>query len=312
MEISLILLKKLGIMFISMIVGFSLSRADVINKKGDKYLSNFLLYIIFPVVIINSFAIKRTEKNFYGFLDSFFLAIVSILLSMIVSYIIYEKYAYKKTGKAMRIDDVGVAFSSAGFMGIPIVSSMFGKDAVFFASSFAAILTFLQWTYGVMLIADSKDYIKAKKIFLNPVLISMVTGIIIYISDIHINSAISSFFNIFSYLNAPVVMIILGIYLDQIKVFSMFKEKSVYLSSILRLVLIPVLTALTIKFLPGNTEIKLITMIAASAPVGSNVAIFARLYGGDYTKAVKIVCMSTILSVITMPVIIGFSNFIFK
>ena len=311
MEISLILLKKLGVMFSYMLLGYVLYKTGLLNEKRNKYLSNFLLYIIFPVVIVNSFAIHRTEDNLSGFVDSFLLAVVSIAISMLISHLIYEKYTYRKFKKKMPIDDIGVAFSSAGFMGLPIVASMFGRGAVFFASSFAAILTFLQWTYGVMVIADSKEYVRVKKILLNPVLISMVIGIIIYLCEITVPSPVKAVFKGISFFNAPVVMIILGVYLAQTEILSMFTDRSVYVSSFLRLIFVPLATMAVIKFLPGSTEIKLITMIAASAPVGSNVAIFAQLYGGDYTKAVKIVCMSTVLCVITMPLIIGLANTLF-
>ena len=312
MEISLILFKKLLIMFIYMFFGYVFFKSGIITEKRNRYLSNILLYIIFPVVIVNSFAVKKTADNLSAFLSSFFLAIISLLISMFISHIIYERYYYKRYEKKMKVDDIGVAFSSAAFMGIPIVASLFTKNSVFYVSSFAAILTFLQWTYGVRVMSGSGEYIKIKKILTNPVLISMLIGLFLYSFEIEVVSPIRNIFAVISYLNAPIVMIILGVYLAQTDILSMFSDKTVYLSSFLRLILIPLLTMLIINFIPASKDIKMIIMIAASAPVGSNVAIFAKIYGGDYKKAVKIVCMSTLLCIISMPMILGISNVFFK
>lgn len=312
MEISIILLKKLIVMFIYMMIGYFLCRAEILTKKRNKYLSNILLYIIFPIVIINSFAIKKTEYNFSGFLDSVVLALISIGVSMLVSHLIYERYFKFKYGRKYPVDDIGVAFSSAGFMGIPIVASLFGQKSVFYVSAFAAILTFLQWTYGVMVMADSKEYVRIKKIITNPVLISMIVGFIIYFRNISLPPAIRMGFKLVGYANAPVVMIILGVYLAQTDVIKMFRERKIYFSAFIRLIFIPIITMFAISKIHADYTIKLITMIAVSAPVGSNVAIFAEIYGGDYKRAVKIVCLSTILCVITMPIIIGISERVFS
>ena len=99
-------------------------------------------------------------------------------------------------------------------------------------------------------------------------------------------------------------MIVLGTYLAQIRLSELFNDKGTYFCSVIRLFLIPAATAVLLLALPNEFRtMKLALLFAAAAPVGANVAIFAQLYDQDYTEAVKDVCMSTVFSIVSMPVI---------
>lgn len=114
-------------------------------------------------------------------------------------------------------------------------------------------------------------------------------------------------------MNAPVAMVIMGVYLAQLTVKDLFTEKYAYLSSILRLVVIPLLTIAVLSLIPGQyKDIRMAAFIAACAPVGSNVAIFAQLNQLDYGRAVKSVCLSTVFSILAMPVMVGIARMIWK
>ena len=108
-------------------------------------------------------------------------------------------------------------------------------------------------------------------------------------------------------------MIILGIYLAQLPFKEMLKGKEVYLCAVLRLVVIPLLSMAALSLLPAEyNTIKLAVLIAATAPVGSNVAIFAQINKKDYTQAVKTICLSTVLCVFTIPIIVGIANALWR
>lgn len=99
-------------------------------------------------------------------------------------------------------------------------------------------------------------------------------------------------------------MIVSGVYLAQTDLTGMLKNKKNYIVSACRLLVIPVLTALAFRFFPMKEEILTAVLIAAAAPVGSNAAVFAQQRNKDYKQAVEYVCMSTILCLITLPLII--------
>ena len=269
----------------------------MITVNGSKELSNLLLYIVLPAVIINSYNVKSTPERVEGIIISFIVSLIALILSICVCALVY--------GKRKKIEHFGVSFSNAGFMGIPIATAIIGNENVFYISAFVALLNILQWTYGVVVMTESKDCIKLDKLIKNPILIAMVIGLSIFFLQIPVPEVATKTISSLASLNAPTAMIILGVYLAQTDIKSVFVGKEMYITSFIRLVFIPVFTLLMLYFLPINQNIKLAVIIAASAPIGSNVAVFAQIYNLDYKHAVKTVCLTTILSVISMPFIIG-------
>ena len=297
MDLFTILLKQLMIMSIFICIGYILFKKKMITVNGSKELSNLLLYIVLPAVIINSYNVKSTPERVEGIIISFIVSLIALILSICVCALVY--------GKRKKIEHFGVSFSNAGFMGIPIATAIIGNENVFYISAFVALLNILQWTYGVVVMTESKDCIKLDKLIKNPILIAMVIGLSIFFLQIPVPEVATKTISSLASLNAPTAMIILGVYLAQTDIKSVFVGKEMYITSFIRLVFIPVFTLLMLYFLPINQNIKLAVIIAASAPIGSNVAVFAQIYDLDYTYAVKTVCLTTILSVISMPFIIG-------
>lgn len=297
MDLFTILLKQLMIMSIFICIGYILFKKKMITVNGSKELSNLLLYIVLPAVIINSYNVKITPERVEGIIISFIVSLIALILSICVCALVY--------GKRKKIEHFGVSFSNAGFMGIPIATAIIGNENVFYISAFVALLNILQWTYGVVVMTESKDCIKLDKLIKNPILIAMVIGLSIFFLQIPVPEVATKTISSLASLNAPTAMIILGVYLAQTDIKSVFVGKEMYITSFIRLVFIPVFTLLMLYFLPINQNIKLAVIIAASAPIGSNVAVFAQIYNLDYKHAVKTVCLTTILSVISMPFIIG-------
>ena len=169
---------------------------------------------------------------------------------------------------------------------------------------FASILNLLQWTYGIVIITRRKDMINIKKVFVNPVTISLVIGLFLFITGIKLPGVINSTMAGVAALNTPAAMIVLGYYLSCVRIRDLLLNPSLYLASFVRLIIIPLLTLLVLYIIPaGHGQIGMITLIAAATPVGTSTAIFAQKFGQDYERAVCMVCLSTLFSIITMPVV---------
>lgn len=172
------------------------------------------------------------------------------------------------------------------------------------SSERASILNLLQWTYGIVIITRRKDMINIKKVFVNPVTISLVIGLFLFITGIKLPDVINSTMAGVAALNTPAAMIVLGYYLSCVRICDLLLNPSLYLASFVRLIIIPLLTLLVLYIIPvGHGQIGTITLIAAATPVGTSTAIFAQKFGQDYERAVCMVCLSTLFSIITMPVV---------
>ena len=165
----------------------------------------------------------------------------------------------------------------------------------------------LQMTYGVGLMRGRGERDRGVSVLLNPVVAGTIIGMVIFLCGIgqHVPPVISRTLSYIGGMNAPIAMIVIGFYLAQTKLLDIFTEHRLYIVSAVRLVLIPLISWLILRLLPLEDTVRLSVLIAASAPVGSNVAVYAELCGLDHGYAGRVVALSTIISIVTLPIIIS-------
>lgn len=304
MELSLVILKQITQMFIYMMIGYFLYRKKLVTKQGSKELGTLLLYVVLPIVIVKSYLVTFSMEMLRGIVLSFLASSAALFISVVLSKAVFK-------GKHP-VEQFSSAFSNAGFIGIPLVEMTF-KDpmAIVYVSSFVAILNILQWTWGIMVMTGRKDSIALRKIVTNPIIISFLLGILLFIFPVELPGIVNSAISAIACMNAPIAMIILGIYFAQIKLKNLFTDKTVYLCTFMRLIVIPVVTIVILAIIPGNKMLKISLLIAAATLAGSNVAIFAQREGVDYTQAVKDISLSTLLSIVTIPMVVSVSGLVF-
>lgn len=303
MDFVIILLKQNILMMLYLGIGYFLFRKKLVSTIGIADMGRMLLHIVMPAAILKSYLVEYSGEQLKGLIISFIAALLSLLLAIGISRIFFRK--------DQAIERFGAAFSNAGFIGIPLVQMTLGEEAVFYVSSFVALLNILQWTYGVMLLTQDSSALSCRKLSTNPIILSFFGGLLLFFLPVKIPELLNSMIGTLSSMNGPLAMIILGTYLAQIPFRALFTESIIYKCTLIRLIVIPALTIVLMALFPAEYHIvKLTILIAAAAPVGSNVAIFAQLYQQDYIRAVKEVCFSTLLCIFTLPVIIGLADYI--
>ena len=303
MEVVKVLFNQVIIMFILMAVGFVAYRKKWITDQGTKDIGKLLLNIAIPIVVISNFYIEKTAEKTMDLLSSLLFSVLSLAVAILVSALLFHKQD--------RIGEFASAFSNAGFIGIPLVQATFGSGAVFYISMMIVLVNFLQWTYGVYTITDDRSVMDVKKVMKNPLVLAVAIGLLLYFSQLPLPAIVTTVFSTISGINTPLAMFSSGVYLAQSNLWEMIKKKQVYLVSLSRLVLVPLVTIFLFKMLPfGTEELKLSILCASACPVGSNVAVFAQQYDKDYKRGVEYVCVSTLLSIATLPLIIYIAAFL--
>lgn len=298
-----ILLRQIGIMFAFMAIGWIMTKGKWLTNQGTKDLSNLLLRVVVPIIIIKSFITENTSEKITGLFISFGLALLAITIAVVISGLVFSKRSV--------VNQFGTAFSNAGFFGIPIVSALYGDEAVFYIASFIMFIFFFQWTYGVFLFTRDKTIFQPKKLFMNPVVVAFLLGMILFFTQLPIPDVVTSAMGMITPLNTPIAMIILGSYMAKDKLVKIFTNSQAYLVSVFRLLVIPLVTIAIFTLLPAEVSvIRTAVLISAIAPVGVNVAVFAGLYDQDYNQSVRIVCLSTILCVATIPLLVMLTEWI--
>lgn len=293
MDIGRIILNQILIMFILMAIGYVLYKKEWINDFGTKQMCTILMYICTPCIIVSAFEKEFNVDELQVLLLVIFLSTITIVGSLIIGKIFLKKNN--------TLGCFAVGFSNAGFIGIPLVQNVLGIEYVFYLTAYLAVFNIISWTYGIYLITGDKESITIKKCFLNPAFIGTVVGLIVFILGIKIPSNIKSVIIHISNINTPLAMIVLGTYVAKFKLSEIFTSKITYLISALRLLIVPLIVIIFLKYINIDVKIKLVLLIASSAPVGASVSIFAQQYGRDYEYGAKMVSLSTLLCLITIP-----------
>lgn len=308
MSIAFLILQQISIMLLLTTVGYLMFRFRKITEEGSKSIGNILLYLSLPCVIIKSFLLERTSERIVGLLMSSVLALVVLLLSMVISSALF---------RSNPIETFAAAFSNPGFFGIPLIVASLSDGAVFYVAAFIAFLNLFQWTYGVSLLTKGhmgepspkgsliSRFVKA------PFMVAILIGLFFFLSGFTMPSILQQCILHIANLNTPLAMFTIGIYLAQTDIMKMFTKPRLYLVSLVRMILIPLVTLCILCFLPNNwQELKIALLIASACPVGSNVAVYAQLHNKDYPYAVETVVLSTVCSIVTLPLIMQLATFL--
>ena len=228
-----VVLGQIFLMFLYLIIGYVLYRTGLITQEGSKALANLLLYCVLPCVVLKSFCIEYSAKGAVELAVSIAAGAGVLLLSMAVSWLFFRKDPMAQ---------IGVAFSNAGFMGFPLVTAVLGGEAVFYAAGFVALLNALQWTYGQAKFSGDKKYIQLGAVLKNPLVLSLLGGVIVYFCRIPVPQFLRTPMGAIAGMNAPLAMIVLGVYLARTDLKAIFTRPRLYALSAVRLVVIPLLT----------------------------------------------------------------------
>ena len=298
----LILLRQIAIMALLMAVGIYLSRKGFLSPQGTKDLGAILLRIIIPCVIVKSYITTYSRERLLELALSAGLALVAFILAMGIAYLVY--------GKRRRIENFAAAFCNAGFIGIPLAQAVIGDEGVFYMAASVALLNLFQWTYGVYIMTDRRDSISAKTIAKNPVVIAIVIGIALFLSRLPVPGIVTSTLGYIAGMNTPVAMILMGTYMAKLP-WRKLLDKRAYGCVLFRLVVIPAVVLAVFWALPiTNQNVALAAYLAAATPVGANICVFAQQYDCDYEFSVVTVCLSTVLSIVTVPLMVSLAQMV--
>lgn len=296
------------ILFILMGFGFVGNKAKLINESGSKVMSDIVMYFVTPCLIINSFSKMTNDAEHLSGLIVCFIAFFFIMAATIaLVHIIFRG----KNEQKMRVLRFGVVFSNVGYMGIPLQEAVLGTEGVFYGSVCVGVFNILLWTYGIICSSGSIKSMSVKKLILNPGIIGVTIGLIIFLFSIPVADyapPIAKTLESMAALNTPVAMMVIGFNLAGSNILASLKSISTYVVSFLRLVLVP-LVALFVLLLCGiRGDILVSLVIAASAPVAAVTTVFAIKYENDVNTSVNLVAFTTLLSIITMPIIVALSQ----
>lgn len=303
MEISAIMDSVLSL-FIMILVGVYGSKRNIITKKINKGLTDILIQIALPFMIVTSFIFTYDGNIKSNVLNTFYYSFIAyIIVTVISSLLLFPVKNDKKT-----ILHFANVFTNTGYVGFPILNSLYGAEGVIYGSIFNMFFVIFVWTYGLMLFKGNlrKEELnkEIKKILLNPSIIAVFIGIMIMIFDIQLPNFLSSSIKGIGNITGPLSMIIIGVILSNVKIGNHLKDWTMYYGIITKLVIIPVIIYLISILLVDTSKAVNTVIIMTAMPASAMTSIFAESFNKEKEYAAILVSITTLLSLITVPILL--------
>ena len=325
MDSFLTVAQKVGLLFIIIALGFICQKIRFLTDEANKCMADIVMYFVTPCVIINAFSASvYTKDELLGILKN--IAVVAIASAvfhvvMILAVCLIFRSHDENRRRVMRFAAV---FSNAGFIALPLAQALIDTndchEGALYAAVFLAVFNIVLWTWGLVDMSGEKKTMNWRKILFNPGIIGVAVGLIVFTSPLYITfghvvgirfpSLISDALSALSALNLPLPMLMVGYYLGKADLASAFRDGWSYVCMAIRLIVFP-LALLGVLYVCGvRGNVLTVLVIGASAPVGATTTIFSAKFNRDTDLSVRLVSLSTILSMLTMPLIVGLTQMI--
>jgi hypothetical protein len=298
--------QQVAILFILIGVGFVCGKTKFLSDTAVTGMTDFVLYIVTPCVLINAFQREFNLSLAGSFAQVFLFTVVTTLLSWGLATLTLHD-ADKKRESVYRYAAI---FSNSGFMGLPLEAALLGADGVFYGAATLAAFNIFSWTVGLYMMSHNKKLLSVKKLITNPGILGVVIGLALFFSSTTLPTIIAEPIEYLSALNTPIPMVVIGYHLSHADLRAIFRDLRAWLTIAERLIIIPLIGLAIGLLVPMDATAFVSCIIPLSAPAAAATTMFAVIYGQDSKLSVGIVSTSTLLSIITMPLMIVLAQMI--
>ena len=296
------------VLFVLIGVGALLTKLGLITEGGARTMTDVVLYAVTPCVIINAFQREYRPEMLKGLLLTLLIAFLTLLFSVLLAEILYRK---KDISRAVVLK-FSLVFSNCGFMALPLQQAILGEDGVFYGAAYVAVFNIFMWTYGLIAMSGKREPKAMLKAVVNPGVIGTVIGVILFMCSVKLPTVIASPVSMLAALNTPVPMLVIGYHLMHANIRRVLTDKSAYFAMAMRLVILPLAVMGVLLLLKADATITVAVVIAVSAPVAAFTTMMAGKFGRDTELSAGIVSASALFSLVTMPLVVGLTQFLVK
>lgn len=299
MSLAYIALNQILIMFLIIIIGFICYKTKLIEKETNKKLSNILLMLVSPLLIFISYQREFSSELLNGLLISLLLAFLTHVFGIIVANVILRG----KEDKDLVIERFSSIYSNCGFMGIPLINGILGSEGVFYITAYVTIFNIFIWTHGLIMMIGKQDRKTMLKTLISPTLIAIFLGFIFFITQIRVPAIMYQALDYVASMNTPLAMIIAGVTIAQTDVIRVFIKFRIYLIVFVKLLFIPLVLLFIYSRFPINGAVLTTAVIAAACPTAATGTLFALRYNKNALYASEIFAITTLVSIVTIPIV---------
>lgn len=319
----LLALSTMASLFLCIFVGFYAAKRNIVDEQGIDKLNSFLLNVTFPFMMISIFNIELTPEIiqngipvfFYGVFYQFILALIAFAFTSVVNFGVEreETFGFNRNVVAR----FSMIFTNTGFVGLPLLSAVLGSGGLVYASLLNIPFNIICFTFGVyMLQPKGENNINVKSILFTPVMVGVWIGLLLLLSQlvlpgtfevdgeiVRLPSFLTNTINMIGGITSPLAMIIVGASLKKTNFKRVFSDWKLHLFSLVKLIIAPAIVYFIMRLFIDDSEILLIVTVFAALPTATIATLLTERFGHDYVYASEIVFITTLYSLITIPLV---------
>jgi len=288
-----------GTLFAMMLIGAWLKKCGVIDENGKKCLTDLCVNVVIPCNIFKSCLIKLNMTIFRSCALLLLSAVMIQAVCLTLNRFLFNRYAPQQR----KVLQYCTIVPMSGFLGNPIAEGIYDEIGILYTSIFLIPMRIVMWSVGTTYFVANAE-VDRKKVFKNilthPCLVAIYLGVFFMVTQIQLPGVVTETVRYIGNCNSAITMFIVGTILADVKLRTIFNRDTT-LFSIFRLAVLPAI-AYGIGYALRLDQISLgISVLMTGMPAGATAAIFAARYNSDAPFATKCVVMSTLASMLTLP-----------
>lgn len=300
--------EQILVIFLLMSVGYGAVKLGILSQQSTRDITVFIISFVIPSVILTAFMKPLEKGEIHGLLLSLGLNVLYFIAIIGLTPLVLSKGRIKDEVRRMQMS-YAFTYSNNGFMGLPLLIALFGQGAGFYAGVQVAIANGFMWSHGIGIFRKaSGEKPSFLKVISNPNIVALSLALVIYFLELPVPSLLKTTLGYVAQLNTPLSMVIVGSSIAMIDFRGIFKEKSLFFMVFLRNLAIPLTVLVFFVLFSGIFGMPplaaTVIVVMSACPVAAMVTMMSKLYGFDEAYPTKLISLSTLASLITLPFII--------
>ncbi len=307
MNLAVTAFMQIMIMFFIILAGIVCYKTKLIDNEMNKKLADLVLVLVNPILIFVSYQREFQANLLSGLLVSFLMAAVTHFFAILAARFIVRK---KNNKPDLVIERFAIIYSNCGFIGIPLVNGILGSEGVFYLTAYMTIFNLFIWTHGMITMSGRTDKKMIIKALLSPSILATLGGFLFFVGKIMLPNVMIEALSYLGDMNTPLAMLVSGVTIAQTDLIKLFRKIKIFYLTFLKLIFIPVAMLLLFHLFDMERIVLLTSILAAACPTAASVNLFALKYDKNYLYASELFAVTTIFSIVTIPLVMIVANFL--
>lgn len=282
-------------LFLMMGVGYVLAKMGWFTEEASAQCTRILIYVVTSCIIITQLQIEASTEV----IRSMLLSAVGMAAPFVIMLPLVQFLFRKEHPDTKIVRRFGMVYSNSSFMGLPLLAGVLGESALLYGVISMLIFTLFQWTHGALTMGGK---FSVKRMVVNPGMISMAIGLFLFATGLRLPAPMNTAMEFMTDMNSPLAMVVIGSQMARADILDVFKKPKLYLSAAVKLIVVPAVVCVVLLPLKLEPLSYCACVVLAACPTAGTTSMFAQMFKRDVETAAQMVTLSTLLSVITLPV----------